>query len=111
MKPMARTDPVATVGAQYPARTVGIHLRCPCWRAWRLRRVRPNLMVHALPYGRDARVLGRAGAGAVRAKLTVLANRVLAQLARADIPLIDIWRETRPGWFPAPWYDLDGLHP
>lgn len=71
-----------------------------------------NLMVHALPpRAADARFWAGPGQGAVRAKLTVLANRVLARLAHeADIPLIDIWQETSQDGFLRPEYDLDGLH-
>src|SRR5471032_2321170 len=47
----------------------------------------------------------------VRAKMTVMANRILARLcADADIPFIDTWPELSRDGYLLPEYDIDGMH-
>jgi hypothetical protein len=47
----------------------------------------------------------------VRAKLTVMANQVLARECAANgIPFIDIWAETSKDGYLLPEFDLDGMH-
>lgn len=47
----------------------------------------------------------------VRAKLTVMANQVLArECAAIGIPFIDIWPETSKDGYLLPEFDLDGMH-
>ncbi|MYM67029.1 hypothetical protein GTP45_09335 [Pseudoduganella sp. FT55W] len=47
----------------------------------------------------------------VRAKLTVMANQVLARECAANgIPFIDIWPETSKDGYLLPEFDLDGMH-
>lgn len=73
-----------------------------------------RMMVHCIPpRSADDSTASRwmSAPKAVRAKMTVMANRILARLcAEADIPFIDTWTElTRDGYL-LPEYDIDGMH-
>jgi len=82
-----------------------------------LRALFPQLMVHDLPpRTRDDAKAARWTGGlmvdaAVRAKITILANRHLAAICAAmDIPFLDTWAETSLDGYLHPDFELDGLH-
>ena len=82
-----------------------------------LRRSFPRLMLHGLPpRGRDDDravrwSFGAPCAAAVRAKLTLAANRYLAAACAAiDVAFIDIYDQLSLDGYLRPEFDLDGLH-
>ena len=73
-----------------------------------------RLMVHCIPpraADDTSAALWMSAPKAVRAKITVMANRILARLcAEADIPFIDTWPELSRDGYLLPEYDIDGMH-
>ena len=81
-----------------------------------LRALFPRTMAHALPPrtrddDRAARWTGGVFPAAVRSKLIVVANQVLANgCAAIDVPFIDTWSQIALDGYLNPAFDLDGLH-
>ncbi len=75
-----------------------------------------RLMIHCLPPRtaddeRAARWTRFVFSAAVRAKITVVANRLLEEFcSHADIAFIDTWPELTEGGYLKPEFDLDGCH-
>ncbi len=81
-----------------------------------LRHYFPRLMWHGLPPrcrddAKATRWSGSRSAARMRAKVTLMANRLLkSACARSGIPFIDVWDELSLDGYLRPDMDLDGLH-